>query len=288
MCSYRDETPVRQLHAAIHSHLDALTPTERRIAAFFLEQTKGVALLSVQELAGRLHVGPASIIRVVKKLGYQGLTELKKGLKWNLQRDLSPLEQFSLQLNAGEVAGLSEVTAIARQEVLNVNATMGLLDEVAFRRGGGHPQSGPRRVSRRSRRVAHVAGLAGFVLQHIGLRAFALQHTGLNVSEQLVGAGKDDALLAFSFPPYSPQAIDAAALAKARGASVVSITSQGTAPIASHSDALLVAKADTFGPSNSLSATLVLVHGLRLPYRELPRPVRSADEGRDAHDRQDS
>jgi DNA-binding MurR/RpiR family transcriptional regulator len=274
---HRDETPIRQLHAAIHSRRDDLTPTQHRIAAYFLEHTSGVALLSVQELAGQLRVGPASIIRVAKSLGYRSYSDLKNGLKRNLRMDPSPLEQFRVHLDAGEVAGLSEVAAIARQEVRNIDATMGLQNEAIFQRAVD--------ILCRARAVylvgvgvsAHLAGLAGFVLQHIGLRGFPLQHTGLDVSEQLVGVGKGDALLVFSFPPYSPQTIAAAALAKAHGAVVVSITNHAIAPIAKHSDALLVAKTDTFAPSNSLSGPLVLIHGLAaaVAARSRPRSLRA-------------
>jgi DNA-binding MurR/RpiR family transcriptional regulator len=263
---------VRELHAAIHARREAMTPTERRIAAYFLEHTQSVALLSVQELAAHLHAGPASVIRVVQKLGYQGLSELKRGLKRNLHRGSSPLERFSLTLDAGEAVRPSEVAAIARQETQNIAATMNLLDDAAFRRAV-HLLGRALGVYLLGVGVsAHLAGLAAFVLQHIGLRSFALQHTGLNVSEQLVGIGRGDALLAFSFPPYSLQTTEAAALARKRGACVVSITNQAIAPIAKHSDALLVAKTDTLTLSNSVSAPMVLVHGLAAAIAASSRP----------------
>jgi DNA-binding MurR/RpiR family transcriptional regulator len=268
----REDTAIRRLHTAIHAQRDALTPTERRIAAYFLEQPKSVALLSVQELAAHVHSGPASIIRVVQKLGYKGLSELKTGLKRKLRKDLSPLEQFSLNLDAGEAARLSEVAAIARQETRNIAATVGLLEETTFRRAVDILCQAHAVYLLGVGVSAHLAGLAAFVLQHIGLRSFALQHTGLDVSEQLLHAGKGDALLAFSFPPYSPQTIEAAALAKGQGVSVVSITNNAVAPIARHSDALLVAKTDTLAPSNALSAPLVLVHGLAAAVAASSRP----------------
>jgi DNA-binding MurR/RpiR family transcriptional regulator len=268
----RKATAIHAFHAAIHAQRENLTPTERRIAAYFLEETGNVALLSVQELAAHLHTGPASIMRVVQKLGYQGLSELKKGLKRNLREDLSPLEQFTRQLGTTEPARLSEVATIGRQETRNIAATLHLLDEATFRKAVA--------ILCRANVVyvlgvgvsSHLAGLAAFVLQHIGLRGFALQHTGLSLAEQLVRAGKGDALLAFSFPPYSPQTIAAAALARTQGAHVVSITNQAIAPIARHSDVLLVAKTDTVTPSNSLSAPMVLIHGLAAAVAASCRP----------------
>jgi DNA-binding MurR/RpiR family transcriptional regulator len=268
----RKITAIRELHAAIHAQRENLTPTERRIAAYFLEKTKNVALLSVQELAAHLQTGPASIIRVVRKLGYGGLSELKKGLKRNLREDLSPLEQFRQHLGTGAPTSLPEVAAIGRQETRNIAATMNLLDEAAFHKAVDILCQANVVYVLGVGVSAHLAGLAAFVLQHIGLRGFAIQHTGLSVSEQLVRAGKGDALLAFSFPPYSPQTIGAAALARNQGTRVVSITNQAIAPIARHSDALLVAKTDTLTPSNSLSAPMMLIHGLAAAIATSSRP----------------
>jgi DNA-binding MurR/RpiR family transcriptional regulator len=259
---HRADTPVRQLHEAIHAQTETFTPTERRIAAYFLEHTKNVALFSVQELAVHLQTGPASIIRIVQKLGYKGLAELKRELKLTLRHDVSPLEKFKLTLGKWQSTGLAEVGLIAEQEVRNIGATMDLLDEPTFRRSVDILSKADSIYILGVGVSAHLAGLAAFVLQHVGLRSFALQHTGLNVSEQLVRAGRGDALLAFSFPPYSPQTIEAAALAKKQGVGVVSITNLALAPIAQFSDALLVAKTGTLAPSNSLSSSLVLIHGL--------------------------
>lgn len=253
---------IHQLHTAIHRHRDTLTPTEVRIATYFLEQTQTVALLSVQELATRLHTGPASIVRVAKKLGYAGFSQLKNGLKSNLREEVSPMERFRLSLDGSEEVGKSEVGAIARQEARNIDATIRLLDEVTFRRavellGRAHS------VHVLGAGIsAYLAGLTALILQRIGLRSFAVQHTGLDVSEQLIGVGEGEVLLAFSFPPYSSQTVGAAAFVKRQGGAVVSITNQAIAPIAQSSDVLLVAKTHSAVPSNSLSAPLLLVHCL--------------------------
>ena len=59
----KSTTQFTRLHSAIHSKLETLTATERRIASYVLEQTHEIALVSVQELAARLNTGPASIMR---------------------------------------------------------------------------------------------------------------------------------------------------------------------------------------------------------------------------------
>ena len=264
--------PLRRLHAAVGTQRDHLTPTGRRIAAYLLEHPEDVALLSVQELATELRTGPASIIRTVQKLGYSGLAELKKTLRSTLQRMRSPLEQFGMNLDdaGGEVP--PAIAAIAKREARNIADTVRAFDERVFR--------GAVDTFARAHTVyvlgvgvsAHLAGLAAFVLQHVGLRSFALQHTGLSLSEQLIRAGKHDALLAFSFPPYSAQTIEVSRLAREQGVSVVAITNHAVAPIATCCDLLLVAKTDSLTPSNSISAPLVLVHGLAAAIAQRARP----------------
>jgi DNA-binding MurR/RpiR family transcriptional regulator len=263
---------LQRLHAAIDAQRDNFTPTGRRIAAYLLEHPEDVALFSVQELATELRTGPASIIRTVQKLGYSGLSELKKTLRSTLQRERSPLEQFGMSLDdaGGEVP--PAVAAIAKREARNIADTMRAFDERAFR--------GAVEALERAHTVyvlgvgvsAHLAGLAAFVLQHVGLRSFALQHTGLKLSEQLIRAGKRDALLAFSFPPYSAQTIEACRLAREQGVRVVAITNSAVAPIAACCGVVLVAKTDSLTPSNSVSAPLVLVHGLAAAIAQRARP----------------
>ncbi len=263
---------IQRLHAAIETQRDNLTPTDRRVAAYLIEHPEDVALLSVQELATELRTGAASIIRTVQKLGYTGLAELKKALRSTLQRARSPLEQFGMSLDdaGGEVP--PAVAAIAKRETRNIADTMRAFDERAFR--------GAVEALARAHTVyvlgvgvsAHLAGLAAFVLQHVGLRSFALQHTGLRLSEQLIRAGKQDALLAFSFPPYSAQTIEASRLAREQGVSVVAITNHVVAPIAACCSLLLVAKTDSLTLSNSVSAPLVLVHGLAAAIAQRARP----------------
>ncbi len=263
---------IQRLHAAIGAQRDHLTPTGRRIAAYLLEHPEDVALFSVQELATELRTGPASIIRTVQKLGYTGLAELKKALRRTLQRGRSPLEQFGMSLDdaGGEVP--PAVAAIAKREARNIADTMRAFDERAFR-GAVDALARAQIVYVLGVGVsAHLAGLAAFVLQHVGLRSFALQHTGLRLSEQLIRAGKRDALLAFSFPPYSAQTIEASHLAREQGVSVVAITNHAVAPIAACCGVLLVAKTDSLTPSNSMSAPLVMVHGLAAAIAQRVRP----------------
>ncbi len=268
-----DPLQYSKLHHAIRSKIASLTPTERRIASYILEQTTEVAMTSVQEMASRLETGPATIMRVVRKLGYHGLSALKREIRQSMRRNGSPLIHFKTTLDHGLETGLEEIRLIAEQEVRNIQETFGLLSKESFTRAAG--------LVKRAQHVnavgigisAHLAATTAFMLRKIGVKADAIPHTGLPVTESIIPLGKGDLLVAFSFPPYSAQTIEAVALAKKQGVSVVGITNQPLAPIVEHCDVVLVAKTESRIPSNSLTAPLMLVSGLVSSVAAKTRPL---------------
>jgi len=251
-----------KFHKAIQSRLDAFTPAERRIASYLMEQTNEVALVSVQELARRSHTGPASIMRFVRKLGYDGLTALKAELREDIRAGGSPLVQFKNTLDHGLEPGLKEVRLIAEQEIANIQTSLSVLSEETFTKAVQMIIRADHIYTVGVGTSSHIAAVTSFLLRRIGLRADAVSHTGLRLTENLIGIRKKDLLIAFSFPPYSESTMDAAAFARHQGASVVGFSNQTLAPIAEFCDTLLISKTDSRLPANAMSAPLLLVYGL--------------------------
>jgi DNA-binding MurR/RpiR family transcriptional regulator len=261
-----------KIHSAIQTRLTTLTPTERRIASYLLEQTQEIALISVHELASRLHAGPASIVRVVRKLGYASFAAMKTELREDIRSVSSPLVQFRSSLDRGLEPGLTEFRHIAEQEVRNIDNTIALLNKKSFAEAVRLLADAKHIYTIGIGVSSHLAGMVSFILRRIGLKADVIPHNGLRPIENLIALGKGDVLIAFSFPPYSEQTIEAAALAKAQGVTVVGFTNRLLAPIAEHCDVLLMAKTDSRLPTNSLSAPLLVIYGLTSAIAAQTRP----------------
>jgi DNA-binding MurR/RpiR family transcriptional regulator len=252
----------KKLHTAIHARLEHLTPTERKIASYILEKTHEIALVSVQELALRLKTGPASIMRVVKKLGYKGLSELKSELRNDIRSGGSPVAAFKSALSHGTEPGLDEIRLIADNEMKNIGDTIALLNQDAFIQSVDLILNANHIYTVGIGTSSHLAGITAFLFRRIGLNADSIAHTGLRLTESMIALGKGDVLIAFSLPPYSEPTLDAAILAKKQGVSIIGVTNRLLAPIAEHCNAVLVGKSESRIPANSLSALLVLVYGL--------------------------
>jgi DNA-binding MurR/RpiR family transcriptional regulator len=251
-----------KLQKNVHAKLLELTPIERKIASYLIEHYQEVALISIHELAHRLEVGRASIVRLTNKLGYDGFASLKGELKAELKQEITPLERFTVALKQPIDGSHLQIHKIARQEVQNINATLHLIDKSRFRKAVKIICDAEGIFTLGMGISNYVAELTAYLFKRIGFRATALNQSGLKFTEQLITVNPRDALVIFSLPPYSQETLDAAAFARKQGAKIVAFTNMPAAPVVQFADVYLVAKTESSVFSNSLSALLVLVTAL--------------------------
>jgi DNA-binding MurR/RpiR family transcriptional regulator len=72
----------------------------------------------------------------------------------------------------------------------------------------------------------------------------------------------DDALIAYSFPPYSRQTLDVLTEAKNLGATTLTFTDRHTSPAADIADHAFAIKSDNMMFTNAVAAVTVLTNGL--------------------------
>ncbi len=65
----------------IREHYDTLTPGYRKLANFIMDNTLDVGFLTATELARRVGVDPATVVRFAQELGYSGFRELSREIK---------------------------------------------------------------------------------------------------------------------------------------------------------------------------------------------------------------
>ncbi len=65
----------------IREYYDALTPGFRKLADFIMQNTLDAAFLTASELARRVGVDPATVVRFSQEIGYSGYRELSREIK---------------------------------------------------------------------------------------------------------------------------------------------------------------------------------------------------------------
>ena len=85
---------------------------------------------------------------------------------------------------------------------------------------------------------------------------------GGEIFEQILNIGKEDVLIAISFPRYSKRTVRAVQYAHHAGADVVSLTDSKQSPIAAVCDQLLIAHSDMASFVDSLVAPLSIINAM--------------------------
>ncbi|MFF5208354.1 MurR/RpiR family transcriptional regulator [Streptosporangium sp. NPDC000396] len=235
-----------------------LTPAQRRIAHCLVQHAAEAAFLSSVEVAELAGVSQPSVTRFAMALGFDGYPALRKQLReLGLPEGGSP----GTREEETEDTAPNEHQRAILAEIANLQRLAGMLAD-------------PEPVTKAARLLA-----ASRPLLVLGLRAAAAQATGFvyfaskvhsdvrlldeggsmlaDRIEQAVAAGAS-ALLCFALPRYPAELLDALAVAREAGLSVVTVADSAFTPVAELSDVLLTAAVGTHLVFDTACAPMML------------------------------
>jgi RpiR family transcriptional regulator, carbohydrate utilization regulator len=277
----------------VKASLPALPPAEQRVARLLLADPRSFATLPISELSERAHVSKPTVVRFCRSVGYDGLTDFKRKLAGSVnegvpfvhravEEDDKPGDLIVKVIDNAVAAFLKYRNQAAGHAF---ERAIGLLTETA----------------RRHRRIEfYGVGNSGIVAQDAQHKFFRLGVTAIACSDghvQVMSAtmlGEGDCVVVISNSGRSRDLIDAADIARRKGAAVIVITASDS-PLAqlaqSHNQVLLAADHpedfDRYSPMVSRLLHLVIIDilttgvalrlgpGLRPVLQEIKRNLRS-------------
>jgi DNA-binding MurR/RpiR family transcriptional regulator len=230
---------------------DELTHSQKRIAELIVDDPEFVAFATVDKVAARLDVSPSTIVRFAYRLELSGYPDLQDQVRANVLKGLRRTE------TAGVDEGIVATSLEHDVEILSKTAT---------RLDPGSVDTAIRLIAR-ARRVRVVGSVTSQSLASYA--AIALDRVRADVvlvggipTGSVLDLDADDAVLAFSFPPYARATLDAVAAAKARAASVVAVTDSPISPLRRSADVLLPVVVSGVGTQNSLVAAMAVANAI--------------------------
>lgn len=215
----------------IRSCLPSMSNAEQRIANNILEHPRDIVHLSITELAVRSQVSDATVVRFCRRLGMQGYQEMKV----NLAQDLvSPIE--SIHEEVQETDSAAEVlTKVFASTMHTLEYTLRIIDKRQFQQALDAIYQA---------KTIHIYGCGNsssvaLDMQHKLMRlsmhatAYSDRHMQC-IASTLLQPG--DVCIAISHSGSSRDIVDAAILAKKRGATVICMTSIGCSPLSDMAD----------------------------------------------------
>lgn len=223
----------------IAASLPSLAPAEQRVGELVLHDPKAFAHLPVRELAERAHVSKPTVVRFCRSMGYDGLADFKLKLAGHanegvpfIHRSVDPDDKPAdvlVKVIDNSVAAFLQYRNAASPIQLE-QAGLAIL-----------------RTWKQGRRLEfYGAGNSGIVAQDGQHKFFRLGITSLSSSDghiQVLSATMlrpDDCAVIVSNSGRTRDLLDAAEIAKAKGATVIAITASHS-PLASLCDIHLAA-----------------------------------------------
>lgn len=227
----------------IRASIPALPPAEQRVAKLLLADPRSFASLPITELAARSQVSKPTVVRFCRSVGYDGLVDFKLKLAGTVNEGV-PFVHHSVDEDdkPGDLIVKVIDNAVAAMLKYRNNATGHAFDQAI---------SALTETGRQHQRIEfYGVGNSGIVAQdaqhkffRLGVNAIACSDGHVQVmSATMLGPG--DCAVVISNSGRSRDLIDAADIARRKGATVIVITASGS-PLAqlalSHKQLLLAA-----------------------------------------------
>lgn len=267
----------------LHERLGALTAKRQEILRPILEYPRGFVLLSVRDMAKRLSTDPATLVRIVRALGFATFREFQKHLH-DLSIAFATSADTMQSADATRDAPASHIANSLDRDLRNLQALKNTLDtsrvfELAKRLHG-------------ARKIVIVAGdLATFLAEYLeyhlillGLPVFAATSAG-RIGHLTRSLKKEDLVIAVSFRRGLRQTVEGAKLAKHRGAYLAAITDTFLSPLARLADETFLAGIETTSFGASYVAPVALLNTLLASCGQI-RPSETLDIVREISEEQ--
>jgi len=221
----------------IRAVYDSLKTAERKAVDFLLEHPDEIAQLTIVDFADQAGCSEATIVRLSKRLGYEGFPELKADFSTREVSDEFEYEDISKNDDdQAVVRKVFEATIRALRDTLEV------MDPAAYKRAIDALLKADKIMFSGVGDAAIVAIEASQRFLRIGENAMASQDVDVELilSSQL---SKDDVLIAISHSGRSKSVLDCVRIAKKMGATTVAITNFPISPVAKNVDIILLTAA---------------------------------------------
>jgi DNA-binding MurR/RpiR family transcriptional regulator len=242
----------------ISSAYKDLSPSYQRVAEFVLDHYHEVAFLTATQLASKLGVDAATVVRCCQRLGYEGYPELLQDIravvKEEIQRMISPTFPTEGQVGRFRAALDMERTNLERlqsqfgddeiQDLLNAFVSATHIYILGHWLG------------------AHAARLLADWLTLLNLPAQLVELDPVSTSLAFRDLGKDDLVVGLILYGPAEELATVYDIARRRGAKSLAISNSRSAPAARGADLVITYPAESLDKAPSFSSLFTLINVL--------------------------
>jgi DNA-binding MurR/RpiR family transcriptional regulator len=248
----------------LEDHLPGLTNSQQRIASYLLANYDEAAFLSAADMAKRLDLSEATMVRFAQAIGYDGFRELRRCLQGLFRVKATPASR--LQRTLGELVSsqghvLTKVLAMEVQYLTEASHSIDLDD---FDRAVELLLSGQKVFVFGSGPSASLAELAELRLRRLGILTIAMSESGRHLLEKLQLLRPGDVVLATGFHSVRPELLAVLDHARATDCRSILLTDTLGPAFRNKVDVVLAARRGPVSTFHSLTVPMAVLNAIIL------------------------
>ncbi len=268
------EEELTDFRQRLEGHLPDLTKSQQRIASYLLASYDEATFLSAADLAERLNVSEATVVRFAKAIGYDGFPELRRCLQGLFRAKATPASR--LQRTLSELAG-SQGHVLAKvldMEVQYLTEAAHSIQPADFDRALDTLLSGQRIFVFGSGPSGILADLAELRLRRLGILTIGMTDAGRHLLEKLQLLQAGDVVLATGFNSIRTDLVIVLDHARTMGCRSILLTDTLGPALRHKVDVVLAARRGPVSTFHSLTVPMSILNALILGMA-LARPEES-------------
>jgi DNA-binding MurR/RpiR family transcriptional regulator len=258
------EEELMDFRQRLEGHLPGFTKSQQRIASYLLASYDEAAFLSAADLAERLNVSEATVVRFAKAAGYDGFPELRRCLQGLFRAKATPASR--LQRTLSELAGSQGhvLTKVLDMEVQYLTEAAHSIAPADFDRALDVLLSGRRIFVFGSGPSGILADLAELRLRRLGILTIGMTDAGRHLLEKLQLLQAGDVVLATGFNSIRTDLVIVLDHARAMGCRSILLTDTLGPALRHKVDVVLAARRGPVSTFHSLTVPMSILNALIL------------------------
>jgi len=248
----------------LEDHLPDLTKSQQRIASYLLASYDEAVFLPAADLAVRLNVSEATLVRFAKAVGYSGFRELRRCLQGLFRAEATPASRLRHKLSELGSSQGHVLTKLLAMEVQYLNEASQSVDLADFDRAVDILLSGQRIFVFGSGPSGILADLAELRLRRLGILTIAMTESGRHLLEKLQLVQPGDAVLVGGFHHVRPEIVAVLDHARATGCRSILLTDTLGPALRGKPDVILAARRGPVSTFHSLTVPMAVLNALIL------------------------
>ena len=229
-----EQETLQQLLDRIRSSYSDLSPAQKLVAAYVVENSYQLPFLSLTKLARNIGVSDSSVIKFCNQMGYAKFAAFKKKFSGHVRSELVMSNKLSaedaIQAENPVTAGMEEDLAAIRVTLTDPANRQALEKLLPMLKKARHIYVTGGRAS------GYMAGILANALRYLGLKTHAVEFGVGDYWDRLCMVTPEDLVIAVSMPRYTAQVVEALRLLHNAGVPIALITDTGLSAAHGYAD----------------------------------------------------